>query len=71
MKIMSGTVERLYTISRELNDLIDEGRVTVIVIPDIESINYGRTVGYEVIEHEPPKNIYDISASKIRKEMGK
>jgi len=58
-------------ISTHLSDLIEEGRVKIIVIPDIESINYGRTVGYEVIEHDPPKDIYDISASKIRRETEK
>ena len=38
----------------------------VSIIPDIESINYGRGVGYEIIEHKPPQNIKDISATKIR-----
>ena len=52
-------------------DLIKQGRIKLMIIPDIESINYGRTVGYDVIEHKPPQDIYEISASKIRKEMGK
>ena len=38
----------------ELADLISNGRVKVIIIPDIESVNYGRGVGYEIIEHIPP-----------------
>jgi hypothetical protein len=38
------------------------------MIPDIESVNYGRDVGYEIIEHIPPKDIREISATKIRKE---
>ncbi len=38
----------------------------VIIIPDIESFNYGRDVGYEVNEWTPPPNIADISATKIR-----
>ena len=37
-----------------------------MIIPDIESINYGRDVGYEIIEHIPPKDIEKISATKIR-----
>ena len=54
----------------KLRDLIDAKRVKVIVIPDIESINYGRGgVGYEIIEHVPPKNIKEISATKIREKM--
>ena len=44
-------------------------KVKVIIIPDIESVNYGRGVGYDIIEHVPPKNIGDISATKIRKKL--
>lgn len=53
----------------ELADLISNGRVKVIIIPDIESVNYGRGVGYEIIEHIPPENIGKISATKIRKKL--
>ena len=42
-------------LSNELEDLIQEGRVKIIIIPDIESVNYGRGVGYEVIEHAPTR----------------
>ena len=41
--------------------------VKVLIIPDIESINYGRGVGYEIIEHKPPEDIKKISATEIRK----
>ena len=47
----------------ELKDLIQDGRVVTTIIPDIESINYGRGVGYEVIEHFPPDEIKEISAN--------
>ena len=53
----------------ELADLIQEGRIKISIIPDIESVNYGRGVGYEIIEHIPPQNIHDISATKIREQM--
>ena len=53
----------------ELQDLVEEGRVRIIIIPDIESVNIGRGVGYDVIEHVPPQEIHDISATKIREEM--
>lgn len=56
-------------IFNELEDLISEGRVKVIVIPDIESINFGRGVGYDIIEHVPPQEVGDISATKIREQM--
>ena len=61
--------EVLMNLSDELKDLIEEGRVKIIIIPDIESVNYGRGVGYEVIEHVPPTDIHDISATKIREKM--
>ena len=47
--------------------MVESKRVKVIIIPDIESINYGRGVGYDIIEHVPPKNIGEISATKIEK----
>ena len=50
---------------------IQQGLVEVISIPPIESVNYGRTVGYEVIEHVPPEDIKAISATNIRKRMKK
>jgi cytidyltransferase-like protein len=56
-------------LKNELSDLIEEGRIYISIVPDIESINYGRGVGYDVIEHVPPKDIHDISATKIREQM--
>ena len=58
-----------YDLEIKLQDLIEEGRIKIIKIPDIESINYGRGVGYEVIEHVPPEEIEEISATKIRAKM--
>ena len=55
----------------ELKELIEEGKVLPTIIPDIESINYGRGVGYDIIEHVPPKEIGDISATSIRNQMKK
>jgi len=43
--------------------------VEVIVIPDIESVNYGRGVGYEINEFVPPKDIGFISATAIRQQI--
>jgi cytidyltransferase-like protein len=56
-------------ITGELLDLIQEGRVKVMIIPDIESINFGRGVGYDIIEHIPPQEVSDISATKIREQL--
>ena len=43
--------------------------VKVIIIPDIDGVHFGRGVGYDIIEHIPPAEIADISATKIREEM--
>ena len=43
--------------------------VKVIIIPDMESVNFGRGVGYEINEFTPPKNIGWISATKIRESI--
>ena len=56
-------------VEKELKDLINAKRVKVIIIPDIESVNYGRGVGYDIIEHVPPSEIGEISATKIREKL--
>jgi len=56
-------------IMKELWKLIGEERVKVIVIPDIESVNFGRGVGYDIIEHIPPQEVSEISATKIREQL--
>jgi len=40
--------------------------VKIMSIPDIESVNFGRGVGYEINEFVPPKDIGGISATGIR-----
>jgi len=47
------------------------GNVRVIIIPDICSVEFGRGVGYDIIEYIPPTEIAEISATKIREEMRK
>ena len=64
------TSEEVYNnVSQELSEIIGEGRVKVIIIPDIESVNFGRGVGYDIIEHIPPQEVGDISATKIREQL--
>lgn len=41
-------------------------KIMLSIIPDIESVNYGRGVGYDVIYHQPPTEIAEISGTKIR-----
>ena len=64
------TCEEVYdNIQQQLREFIDEGVIKVMIIPDIESVNYGRGVGYEIIEHSPPEDIKKISATEIREQM--
>ena len=45
--------------------------VEFMTIPDIESVNYGRGVGYEINEFQPPSDsgAMFISATKIRESI--
>lgn len=61
--------EVMLNLFHELKELVEAKRLKIIVIPDIESINIGRGIGYDVIEHVPPQDIHDISATKIREQM--
>jgi hypothetical protein len=61
------SAQEIYTeLINELFVMVGSGRLMISVIPDIESVNYGRGVGYEVIYHEPPQEVGDISGTKIR-----
>ena len=58
---------------RVMLDLMEEpffqkniDRILISIIPDIESVNYGRGVGYDVIYHEPPADVAVISGTAIR-----
>ena len=41
----------------------------IMIVPNIVDISYGRGVGYTFTEHDLGKDIHDISATKIRKQM--
>lgn len=58
-------------IIKEYKELINQGKVEVMIIPDICSVEFGRGVGYDIIEHIPPSEVAEISATKIREEMRK
>ena len=58
--------EIIKELSEHLSDLITEGKLYISIIPDIESVNYGRGVGYDVIYHEPPDDVAAISGTAIR-----
>jgi nicotinamide mononucleotide adenylyltransferase len=64
-------IEVAENITKEYEDYIQQDRVRVMIIPDICSVEFGRGVGYDIIERIPPTEIADISATKIREEMKK
>jgi adenylylsulfate kinase len=59
------TVEDTYAL------LVNSGIIKVMVIPDICSVEFGRGVGYDIIEHIPPTEIAEVSATKIREQLRK
>ena len=60
--IIQGLDKEGYTYNKEY---------TIMKVPNIVDISYGRGVGYTFTEHDLGKDIHNISATKIRKEMRK
>ena len=56
-------------LAEEFRDDILEGRVKLMIIPAIESVNYGRTVGYNIVEHKPPEHIRKIKGRELRSDI--
>ena len=65
------TKDVIVKLEAEYSEEVESGMVKIIPIPDIESVNYGRGVGYEINEFVPPKDIGNISATEIRKNLKK
>jgi len=59
----------MLNIAKEMQTEIRAGKLKVITIPDICSVEFGRGVGYDIIEHIPPQEIAEISATKIREDL--
>jgi hypothetical protein len=59
--------EVLMDLSKEPFFIENSDKILISIIPDIESVNYGRGVGYDVIYHQPPTDIEAISGTGIRK----
>jgi cytidyltransferase-like protein len=57
------------TIQDFYKDEIIEGNLIVLIVPNITSINFGRGVGYDVVEFIPPSEIAEISATEIRETL--
>jgi hypothetical protein len=54
-------------IEEKLKDYVDN--FDVIKVPNITNICYGRDVGYKIEEIVLPKEIQEISATKIRQQL--
>lgn len=65
------THEVTLNIFKEMQAQIEAGKIKTIIIPDICSVEFGRGVGYDIIEHLPPPEIANISATQIRKKLNK
>lgn len=61
--------ERTEMISKSFVKEMATGQVKIISIPDIESINIGRLVGYDIVRFDAPEHITGISATGIREAM--
>lgn len=59
----------MLNISKEMKSEIEDKKLKIISIPDICSVDFGRGVGYDIIEHIPPQEIAEISATKIREKL--
>lgn len=57
----------LMDLSKEKFFIDNSDKILISIIPDIESVNYGRGVGYDVVYHQPPADVELISGTKIRK----
>tara|TARA_B100000524_G_scaffold347634_1_gene250046 strand:- start:489 stop:992 length:504 start_codon:yes stop_codon:yes gene_type:complete len=64
------TTEQTVTMIEKYHQ-VNGDNVKVMIIPDIESVNYGRGVGYEINEFQPTKEsgAMFISATKIRESI--
>ncbi len=60
--IIQGLNKEGYTYNKEY---------TIMKVPNIVDISYGRGVGYTFTEHDLGKDIHNISATKIRKQLRK
>jgi hypothetical protein len=63
-------IEQVKSYIRRDLDPIYQGQYEIQVVPNIVNITYGRDVGYRIEQEVFDSAIHDISATKIRKEMG-
>ncbi len=63
-------IEQVKSFIRRDLDPIYQGKYEIQVVPNIVNITYGRDVGYKIEQEVFDDRIHEISATKIRKDMG-
>jgi hypothetical protein len=63
-------IEQVKNYIRRDLDTVFQGQYEIQVVPNIVNITYGRDVGYKIEQESFDKSVTDISATKIRKELG-
>lgn len=62
---------KMFQADEEVSDWIRRGMMSIMSIPDIEGVYYGRDVGYKVERIEVPTEVASISATAIREQKRK
>ena len=63
-------IEKVKSFIRRDLDPIYQGKYEIQVVPNIVNITYGRDVGYKIEQETFDDKIHNISATKIRKDLG-
>ena len=63
--------QRKKMIKRAFKEEWKKNRIKIIIIPNIDQIIYGRSVGYEVKQVRLDDKIESVSGTKIREELRK
>jgi hypothetical protein len=64
------TIEQVREYIRRDLDPLYQGQYEIMTVPNIVNITYGRDVGYKIEQETFDNAVHDISATKIRKELG-
>ena len=63
-------IEQVKSFIRRDLDMLYQGQYEIQVVPNITNITYGRDVGYRIEQESFDQSITDISATKIRQNLG-
>jgi hypothetical protein len=63
-------IEQVKSFIRRDLDMLYQGQYEIQIVPNIVNITYGRDVGYKIEQELFDKSVTDISATKIRRDLG-